>query len=285
MTYSGDRSSAARQRALRRLACEDRRTYRALYEQTQPQAHTHDQAHRRALTLLRHRHPDRYLELYAQERVGPGTDARPEIRSRAWRKASRRLAARDATAFPELFEHAKTGGLTGSRAHDLAVTQLRSKHQELFARLLAAEITRCLRCATRPLARCPGCGGDAGNNWSDGTSAPSRAPSCTPDAPSAGRFWATATGRRAQRQGSADRARAGHHGCLPRCDLQPPPARPLPGLRRRTATLPEHETDRQQAGQYSLVAEEIRRHISAVAAHPQPHRPDDHHPRCEESHA
>ena len=109
MTYSGDRSSAARQRALRRLAREDRPTYHAVYEQIRAQARTHDQARGRALTLLRHRYPDRYLELYAQERVGPGTDAPPEIRATAWRKASRRLAALRAPDYRQLFEQAKAG--------------------------------------------------------------------------------------------------------------------------------------------------------------------------------
>ncbi len=172
MTYSGDRSSAARKRALRRLAREDRPTYRVLYEQTRPQARTHDQARGRALTLLRYRHLDRYLELYAQERVGPGTDAPAEIRATAWRKASRRLAALDAPAYRDLFEQAKASGLTGLCAYDLAITRLRNTEQELFVRLLAAEITRLLARPGRAVAACPGCGGDPGNNWFDRAARP-----------------------------------------------------------------------------------------------------------------
>ena len=74
MTESGDRSSMARKRALRRLAREQRGCYRELYADTRPRTQTHDQGRGQALTLLRYRYPDRYLELYAQERVAPGTD-------------------------------------------------------------------------------------------------------------------------------------------------------------------------------------------------------------------
>jgi hypothetical protein len=286
VTYGGDRGSAACKRALRRLAREDRPTYRALYEQARPLARTHDQARGRALTLLGYRHPDRYLELYAQERAGPGTDAPPEIRSRAWRKASRRLAAQDPPAYRELFEHAKTGGLTGSRAHDLAITQLRNNHQEQFARLLAAEISRCLRRAHRPLARCPGCGGGSGNNWFDRNVCPAPCSTmhtrCSQCGAVLGDCYWTAT-RSAKdlltahapvimaafRDAIRNRRPPGY--CLA-CDGGRPPC-------------PEHEHDRQQVNQYRRAAEEIQRYIDAAVAHPQPRRTDDHHVHREESHA
>ena len=80
---------SARKRALRRLAREDRGTYRELYAQTRPRTQTHDQARGRAFTLLRYRYPDRYLELYALERVAPGTDVPPAIRCVSARPAHR----------------------------------------------------------------------------------------------------------------------------------------------------------------------------------------------------
>lgn len=162
-----NRASAARKRALRRLAREDRPTYRALYEQTRPLAGTGDQARGRALTLLRYHHPDRYLELYAQERLGPGTTVAPQIRATAWRKASKWLATRHAAAYRELYGQARASGLARPRAHDLAMTQLRNAHQELFACLLTSQITNLLDLASQPAAGCPGCGGDPASKWMD----------------------------------------------------------------------------------------------------------------------
>lgn len=162
-----NRASAARKRALRRLAREDRPTYRSLYEQTRPLVSTGDQARGRALTLLRYHYPDRYLELYAQERLGPGTAVAPQIRAAAWRKASRWLAAQHAATYQELLGQARASGLAGPRARDLAITQLRNAHQELFARLLSSQITNLVAVVSQPAAACRGCGGDLASNWMD----------------------------------------------------------------------------------------------------------------------
>jgi hypothetical protein len=160
-------ASAARKRALRRLAREDPLTYRALYEQTRPLVSTGDQARGRALTLLRYRHPGQYLVLYAQERLGPGTNVAPQIRAAAWRKASRWLTAQRAAAYRELLGQAKASGLAGQRAHHLAIAQLRNDHQELFARLLAIQLSNLIAAASQPPEACPGCGGDRTSNWTD----------------------------------------------------------------------------------------------------------------------
>jgi len=141
MTDSGDRSSMARKRALRRLANEQRAAYRALYADTRPRTQARDQARGQALTQLRYRYPDRYLELYAQERARPGTDVPPDVRSKAWQKASGALADLLAPAYRELFGQVRARGLNGPRAYDLAITQLCNDHQDLFARVLAEQIS------------------------------------------------------------------------------------------------------------------------------------------------
>lgn len=264
MTYSGDRSSAARKRALRRLAREDRPAYRALYEQTRPQAGTHDQARGRALTLLRYRHPDRYLELYAQERLGPGTDAPPQIRAVAWRRASRRLAALHVPAYRELFAQAKASGLTGSCAYDLAITQLRNAHQELFVRLLATEISRWPGHHGLAVASCPGCGGDPGNNWFDRDVCPEPCGSTHIRCAGCGEVlddccWSTLRNSTDLLAAHAPVIMAAFCDAISNrrppdyclaCDGGPP--------------CPEHEIDRRQAGQYRMVAEEVTRHLEAV---------------------
>ncbi len=162
MTYSGDRSSTARKRALRRLSREQRATYRELYAATRARAHTHDQARGQARTQLRYRYPDRYLELYAQERATPGTHLSPEIRSKAWLKANAALADHLAAPYQQLFEQLRAGGHhNNSTAYDLATAQLRGQHPGLFADLLTDQIRLCLA-QTQPPApprTCPACGG------------------------------------------------------------------------------------------------------------------------------
>jgi hypothetical protein len=160
MTHSGDRSSTARKRALRRLAREQRATYRDLYAGTRGRTQTHDQARGQARTLLRYRYPDRYLELYAQERAGPGTNLPPHVRSKAWLKANGTLADLLAPAYRELFEQMRARGLNNSCAYDMACTQLRHHNAELFADVLTDEIRLCLAETEppRPPAACQSCG-------------------------------------------------------------------------------------------------------------------------------
>jgi hypothetical protein len=264
MTYSGDRSSAARKRALRRLAREDRPTYRALFEQVRPQVRTHDQASGRALTLLRYQYPDRYLELYAQERLGPGTNVPPEVRAVAWRTASRRLATLRFPAYRDLFGQAKVGGLTGSCAYDLAITQLRNAHQELFVRLLVTEISRWPGRHGLTVESCPGCGGDPGNNWSGRDACPEPCGRVHTRCSACGEvlddcYWSALRGSAdlltahapvimaAFRDAITSRRPPDH--CLA-CHGAPP--------------CPEHAIDARQAGQYQVVAEQIAQHIKAV---------------------
>jgi hypothetical protein len=65
---SADHSSAARKRALRRLAREQPAAYATLYQRIRPVAAGHYHARNRAWTQLRRQFPGRYQELYAQER-------------------------------------------------------------------------------------------------------------------------------------------------------------------------------------------------------------------------
>ena len=124
-----------------------------------------DQARGQALTQLRYRYPDRYLELCAQERAGPSTDVPPDVRSKAWQKASGALADLLAPAYRELFGQMRARGLNDPCAYDLAITQLRNDHQDLFARVLAEQISQCLAQPRTPLTRCDACGRDSHDNW------------------------------------------------------------------------------------------------------------------------
>ena len=160
MSYSGDRSSTARKRALRRLAREQRGTYRVLYASARARTQTHDQARGQARTLLRYRYPDRYLQLYAEQRADPGTSLPPYIRSKAWLKATATLADLLAPAYRELFEQIRANGLNNSCAYDMATTQLRHHNAELFADVLTDEIRLCLAETGPPGApgACQACG-------------------------------------------------------------------------------------------------------------------------------
>jgi hypothetical protein len=160
MIYSGDRSSTARKRALRRLAREHRATYRDLYASARARTQTHDQARGQARTQLRYRYPDRYLQLYAQERAGPGSSLPPRIRSKAWLKANATLADLLAPAYRELFEQMRARGLNNASAYDMAITQLRHHNAGLFADVLTDEIRLCLAETGPPAApeACQACG-------------------------------------------------------------------------------------------------------------------------------
>lgn len=160
MSYSGDRSSTARKRALRRLAREQRGTYRDLYTSARARTQTHDQARGQARTLLRYRYPDRYLQLYAEERACSGTGLPPHIRSKAWLRANGTLAELLAPAYRELFEQVRANGLNNPCAYDIATTQLRHHNAELFADVLTDEIRLCLAETAPPdaPAACLSCG-------------------------------------------------------------------------------------------------------------------------------
>jgi hypothetical protein len=74
---SADHSSAARKRALRRLAREQAAAYAALYQRIRPAAAGHYHARNQAWTQLRHQYPGRYQELYAEERRHSPPDPAP----------------------------------------------------------------------------------------------------------------------------------------------------------------------------------------------------------------
>jgi hypothetical protein len=273
MTDSGDRSSMARKRALRRLAREHRATYRALYAGTRPRTHTHDQARGQALTLLRYRYPDRYLELFAQERAGPpGTDIPPAVRSKAWLRACGALADLLAPAYRELFRQMRARGLNDPCAYDLAITQLRHGNQDLFTRLLADEIRCCLsqdQAPRAPLA-CQACGG---TSWRPGrhlcAEPCGRAhPRCLDCGAAAGDcHWITVRSAMDLLTEQAPTVMAAFldairsrrpPGSCAACDSGRLPCR-------------RHAADRQLAEQYRLVAEALQRHLAATT--PPPARP------------
>jgi hypothetical protein len=266
VSYSGDRSSAARKRALRRLAREQRVVYRELYEQTRQRVQTHDQARGRARTLLRYRFPDRYLQLYAEEQVGPGTEVPPEVRSKAWLRASAALAELLGDAYRALFGQAHAGGLNNSCAYDMASSQLRAANQELFARLLAEEI----RCSLREIGvpdspvACAACGG---MSWRRGRHVCAEPcglvhPRCVGcDAVAGECYWTSATTvielltvhtptlMAAFLDAIAHRRPPGR---CPACNGQP---------------CPRHAADQDLAGQYQSLAEALHDHLAVVSQH------------------
>ncbi len=274
MTDSGDRSSSARKRALRRLAREDRATYRELYAEARPRTQTHDQARGRAFTLLRYRYPDRYLELYALERVGPGTDIPPAIRSKAWQKANRRLADLRTAAYREVFAQMRARGLNRPCAYDMAITQLRNDNAELFARLLTEEITLSLSETRTPdiTTACELCGAKSSRFDRHSCAQPCgqthhRCKGCGTALDDC--YWKTARSTidllvaHAATIAAAFRDAIQHRrppDCSLACDGGRPPC-------------PGHDTDREQVDPYWLLAHEIHRQTGALAAHSPADRP------------
>jgi hypothetical protein len=129
----------ARTRALRLLAREHYAEYAEIYEQVRVAAPDRYRARNRAGMQLRHRYPDRYLELHAQERAGPGTDVPAGIRSKSWQRAVARLADLRASAYRELFGQFRAQGMNRPAAYDRAMAILRDADSELFTRMLTEE--------------------------------------------------------------------------------------------------------------------------------------------------
>jgi hypothetical protein len=136
VSKSADR---ARTRALRLLAREHYAEYAVIYEQVRVAAPDRYWARNRARMQLRHRYPDRYLELLAQERAGPGTDVPAGIRSKSWQRAVARLADLRAAAYRELFGQFRAQGMNRPAAYDRAMAILREAESDLFTRMLTEE--------------------------------------------------------------------------------------------------------------------------------------------------
>lgn len=143
---SGDRSSALRKRALRRLSHEHYPAYSALYEQvlSETPGLTRYQARGRAWTRLRYQFPDRYFELFALEQGGIRTDVPPDPRGKSWQRACARLADLRKTSYRSRFEEFRAQGMAPSKAYDRAVAAVRDGNAGLFVRLLAEEYQRWL---------------------------------------------------------------------------------------------------------------------------------------------
>lgn len=162
MSRSGDRSSDARKRALRLLAREHFADYTSIYEEVRPAAQTRYQARDLARTRLRYRFPARYLELYAQEQAGPGTDVPADIRSKSWQRSLARLADLRTPAYQKLFTQFRAEGMSRPRAADRAMAALREANSDLFARLLAEEYQLWLIAAAPELPTSDAPGGNTG---------------------------------------------------------------------------------------------------------------------------
>jgi hypothetical protein len=138
---SGNRSSRLRKRALRRLSHEEPAAYSALYEQVLSEIPgiTRHRARPRAWTLLRRQFPDRYLELFAREQAGIGAEVPPDIASKAWQRASARLADLRGAAYLPRYAQFRAQGMTAPKAYERAIAAVRVADADLFARLLAQE--------------------------------------------------------------------------------------------------------------------------------------------------
>ena len=139
MTVSGDRSSALRKRALRRLAHEEPAAYAAIYERVRPGEKHRANARGKTWTLLRQQFPDRYFELFAEEQAAPAAEIPANIRTKSWQRASAILADLRATTYRELYDRFFAGGMPEPRAYDRAMAVLRESESELFTELLAHE--------------------------------------------------------------------------------------------------------------------------------------------------
>lgn len=138
---SGNRSSMLRKRALRRLSHEQYAAYSELYEQvlSETPGITRHLARPRAWTLLRRQFPDRYLELFAHGQAGIDAEVPPDIGSRAWQRASARLADLRSTDCQPRYAQFLNQGMPAPRAYDRAIAVVRNSDADLFARLLAEE--------------------------------------------------------------------------------------------------------------------------------------------------
>ncbi|MGH3258669.1 MAG: hypothetical protein ACRDOU_25280 [Streptosporangiaceae bacterium] len=148
----GNRSADPRKRALRLLAREHFADYSSIYEEIHPTAQNRYQARDRARVRLRSRFPARYLELYAQEQAGPGTDIPADVRSKSWQRALGRLADLRAPTYRKLLAQFRAAGMSRPRAADRAMAALREANGDLFARLLTEECQLWLIAAELPAA-------------------------------------------------------------------------------------------------------------------------------------
>ena len=156
-SQSGNDASATRKRALRRLAREQETAYRKHYTALRPAATSSHTARGQAWTRLRHDFPDRYVELYIEERSTGPADAPPNIRTKAWQRASSLLSDLTAVEYHRLLDRARAEGFNEAAAYARAVSQLRNSHTELFAQILSSEIEMWLanetdECASLPIA-------------------------------------------------------------------------------------------------------------------------------------
>jgi len=150
------------------------------------------------------------------------------------------------------------------------ITQLRSEHQELFARVLAEEISQCLAQPRTPLTRCDACGRGSHDNWFVRGICPepcgqmhTRCSGC--GAVFGDCYWKTVRSAADLLMAQAPaimaafldaiRSRRPPESC-PACDG----GRPCRG----------HASDRELAEQYQAVAEAIQRHLAALLAQPHP---------------
>ena len=166
---SGDRSSLLRKRALRRLSHEQYAAYSTLYEQVLAEIPglTRHHARPRAWTRLRYQFPDRYLELFALEQSGAGTDLPSGIRGRSWQRANARLADLRKAAYQCRYAEFRAQGMASSKAYDRAIAAVRDRNADLFARLLAEEYQ--LQLAVSGAAAPAGDRGSAGGRARAGT--------------------------------------------------------------------------------------------------------------------
>jgi len=133
VSRSGNLSSAAGKRALRRLAGEEHAACAAICEQIRPAGYL---ARERAPTRLRYRFPARYLWFCTQERAGPGTGVQAGIGGKSWQRAVKRLAGLHAPACRELPARFRARGMSQPGACDRAMTILGEAGAGLFTRML-----------------------------------------------------------------------------------------------------------------------------------------------------
>jgi hypothetical protein len=110
---------------------------------------TMHQARGRAWTRLRHQFPDRYLELFAEERGGVTTDIPADIRTKSWQRATARLADVHADECREQSARLVAQGMAKPKAWSRAMAAIREADADLFVKLLTEEYQLWLEVAGR----------------------------------------------------------------------------------------------------------------------------------------
>lgn len=138
---SKNASSKARKRALCRLAHEEHAAYAVHYENLNREKPglTPHQARGQAWTRLRWQFPDRYLELFAEERGGVTAGIPADIRTKAWARATARLADLRGEACEKQSAVFRAQGMSKPKAYDRAMAAIREADTGLFTRLLVDE--------------------------------------------------------------------------------------------------------------------------------------------------